>query len=497
MTIQLRISKPAAAASSTDAKHVLVLFSHGVAIDKLYSHTHLQGVIARRSDAKKAPAKHRGALEKAVSADVDGRLIVWAEINGEASLFEQHAAMRKAFDLLAAESPSRITIIVHATDAGRARALAKHAVYVAAVNSQYSLGKPAQKSKASALTAIDVVGEADEKQCHEMLAIAEGNLLARAFTLRPANDLTPKRYRADVAKLAKANGWKLAEYGYAALEKMGAGAFCAVARGSSHRDAAIVHLAYRPTGKASAKVPIAIVGKGICMDTGGHSLKSAKYMHGMHEDMAGSAAVLGMLQAATALKLPIAIDAWLAISQNHIGPDAYHPGDVVTALNGTTIEIINTDAEGRMVLADTLTLAARGKPSAMIDFATLTGAMIYALGNRKSGAFASDEKLTAAIARASVATGERMNVLTAEPDYDEALESKIADVKQCLMGSEADAIFATRFLAKFVGETPWVHVDLSAYRNDGGLGAVAADVNGFGVAWGVALLREFLLPPVR
>jgi leucyl aminopeptidase len=489
MTLQLNFSASTQLSTSAGVRHVLVLFDKGHGFDRLFAHGPLQRVLARRRTKKNEGAKS-GVLEKPVSADVDGRLVVWAMIDTEAAHFEQLVAIRKAFDLLAAESPAQVAIMVQSSKPDRARWLAKHAVYVAAVNGQYALGKPVQKPKAAALEVLDVYGGADEKQCREMLAIAEGNLLARAFTLRPANDLTPKRYRADVAKLANANGWKRTEYGYAALEKMGAGAFCAVAKGSSHRDAAIVHLAYRPRSKTSKSPSIALVGKGICMDTGGHSLKSAKYMHGMHEDMAGSAVVLGMLEAATALKLPMAIDAWLAISQNHIGPDAYHPGDVVTALNGTTIEIINTDAEGRMVLADTLTLAARSKPAAMIDFATLTGAMIYALGNRKSGAFASDEKLSAAIVRASAATGERINIFSAEPDYDEALDSKIADTKQCLMGGEADAIFATRFLAKFVGATPWVHVDLSSYRNDGGLGAVTADVNGFGVAWGVAMLRE-------
>jgi leucyl aminopeptidase len=489
MSLQLHFSAATTLPKSSSVKHVLVLFDKDTRLDTLYANAQLQAVLSRRREANSA-GKKGSALDKPAAADVDGRLVVWAGIDTAAALFEQLGAIRKAFGMLAAESPVRVAIVIQAAKPDRARWLAKHAVYVAAVNSQYTLGKPAEKPKAVTLDALEVYGGADPQQCRDMLAVADGNLLARALTLRPANDLTPKRYRADVAALAKTHGWLRKEYSFATLEKMGAGAFCAVAKGSSHRDAAIVHLAYRPRGKAAKTAPIALVGKGICMDTGGHSLKSAKYMHGMHEDMAGSAVVLGMLLAATTLKLPVAVDAWLAISQNHIGPDAYHPGDVVTAHNGTTIEIINTDAEGRMVLADTLTLAARGKPTAMIDFATLTGAMIYALGNRKSGAFASDEKLTAAIGRASATTGERVSVFTAEADYDEALESKIADTKQCLMGGEADAIFATRFLAKFVGGTPWVHVDLSSYRNDGGLGAVAADVNGFGVAWGVAMLRE-------
>ena len=137
---------------------------------------------------------------------------------------------------------------------------------------------------------------------------------------------------------------------------MGAGAFVAVGQGSEPQDAAIVHLKYSGKG---AKKTISLVGKGICFDTGGHNLKPAKYMSGMHEDMNGSAVALGILQAASESKLPINIDCWLAIAQNHIGPKAYKQNDVVYALNGLSIEIVHTDAEGRMVLADTLTLASR------------------------------------------------------------------------------------------------------------------------------------------
>ena len=178
----------------------------------------------------------------------------------------------------------------------------------------------------------------------------------------PPNELTPSDYRTRVKKLARTNGWQVQEYDLKRLKKIGAGAFAAVAQGSHEQDAAIVHLSYSPKG---AKHRIALVGKGICFDTGGHNLKPAKYMHGMHEDMNGSAVALGILLAATRLKLTVGIDAWLAIAQNHISPKAYKQNDVVTALNGTTIEIMHTDAEGRMVLADTLTLASRAKPAAI------------------------------------------------------------------------------------------------------------------------------------
>jgi leucyl aminopeptidase len=206
--------------------------------------------------------------------------------------------------------------------------------------------------------------------------------------------------------------------------------------------------------------------------------------------MNGSAVCLGILLAATRAKLPVNIDCWLAIAQNHIGPKAYKQNEVVKALNGTTIEIVHTDAEGRMVLADTLTLAAKAKPSLIIDFATLTGSMTVALGERYSGVLGNREALLAQAVAAGKASGERLCAFPLDEDYEQALESKIADIKQCTLDGEADHILAARFLQRFVGNVPWLHVDLSASSCKGGLGAVASDVTGFGVGWGLEMLKH-------
>ena len=271
------------------------------------------------------------------------------------------------------------------------------------------------------------------------------------------------------------------------LKKMGAGAFVAVGQGSDPVDAAIVHLTYNPKG---AKKHISIVGKGICFDTGGHNLKPSKSMNGMHEDMNGSAVALGLLLAATKAELPIKIDCWLAIAQNHIGPLAYKQNDVVTALNGTTIEIVHTDAEGRMVLADTLTLASREKPEFMMDFATLTGSMVAALGDRYSGILGNQPELLCKAVGAGTTAGERVCAFPFDEDYDEELESSIADIKQCTLEGGADHVLATRFLSKFIeGDVPWIHVDLSCYSRKGGLGAVGSDTNGFGVGFGLEVIK--------
>ena len=216
-------------------------------------------------------------------------------------------------------------------------------------------------------------------------------------------------------------------------------------------------------------------------------------MQGMHEDMNGSAVALGILLAATRAKLAVNIDCWMALAQNHISPRAYKQNEVITALNGTTIEIVHTDAEGRMVLADTLTLAARAKPNkpdVMIDFATLTGSMHVALGSRYSGIFATSDALARDAIAAGVASGERVCAFPMDDDYDPALDSSIADVKQCTLDGEADHILAARLLQRFTEKRPWIHVDLSAHSCKGGLGAVGSDCTGFGVGWGLALLRK-------
>ncbi|MFO1204761.1 MAG: leucyl aminopeptidase family protein [Burkholderiales bacterium] len=309
----------------------------------------------------------------------------------------------------------------------------------------------------------------------------------------PRNDLAaaqrapPGNVANASASSARAHGWEIEEFDLKRLRRMGAGAFVAVAQGSADEDAAIVHLRRR----AGRRRPhIALVGKGICFDTGGHNLKSAQYMHGMHKDMNGSAVALGLLLAATKASMADGIEAWLALAQNHIGPRAYKQNDVVTALDGTTIEIVHTDAEGRMVLADTLALAARSKPRAMLDFATLTGSMKTALGNRYCGIFSNRDALIEAAVAAGRATGERVHPFPMDADYDPSLESAIADVKQCSMEGQADHILAARFLQRFAKGVPWLHMDLSASTCVGGLGACASDVTGFGIAWGIEMLER-------
>ena len=421
-----------------------------------------------------------------VTADIGhGLLASWVMLDPAQPVFEQQTLLRKGLQPLLAEKPETIAIGVFGPVARRRHA-AELAVYTAWVNGA-RLPERKKKTEGAAVQALSLYGYRAPDGFARQRAVARGNLLCRELTALPPNELTPGAYRKKVAQLARERGWRHEEYDVKRLRKLGAGAFLAVAQGSAEADAAIVHLAYRPP---RAKKTIAVVGKGICYDTGGHNLKPARYMQGMHKDMNGSAVALGILLAASEMKLPLSIDCWMAIARNDISPRAYHQDEIVTALNGTTIEIVHTDAEGRMVLADTLALAARGKPDLMLDFATLTGSMHTALGERYSGFFATAPDLARRAVATGGATGERMCAFPMDADYDEALESEVADVKQCTMDGGADHILAALLLKRFTDGRPWLHVDLSSAKCKGGLGAVATDINGFGVAWGVEFLKR-------
>jgi leucyl aminopeptidase len=341
------------------------------------------------------------------------------------------------------------------------------------------------------MSTITVLDEAAELDLERIRAEAEGNHLARWLTALPPNRLNTAGYRSLLEELAAREGWELTIIGERALADKGAGAFLAVARSNPHRDAGIARLKYRPADCDGDRPRVALVGKGICFDTGGTNLKPFRGMLDMHEDMQGSAVALGALLALTRVGYSEAVDCWLAITENHIGPDAYKSRDVITAANGVTIEVIHTDAEGRMVLADTLALAGREEPELMIDFATLTGACVAALTHRYSGVFGNREALVQAAVAAGRASGERLWPFPMDEDFDDALESRVADVAQCAVDNDGDHILAARFLQRFVPkDSAWLHVDLSAGHCKGGLGLAPTAQTGFGVRLTLSMLID-------
>ncbi|MGO9933557.1 MAG: M17 family metallopeptidase [Steroidobacteraceae bacterium] len=412
-----------------------------------------------------------------------------ASVAGSASTFERLQAAGKLARSVLDGDPQTVLVWQQGCAAGPADAAlsaAMAALQAAAFRLATFKSMPKKRVR---LARIDIARRGKLAELDATLAAAAGNNLARWLTALPPSTLDAKVYRRLLKQFAQRLRLSFKFYGERQLKRLGAGAFLAVAQGNGARDAGIAYLSRRPRGAANAAV--SLVGKGICFDTGGTNLKAHKGMLDMHTDMEGSAVALGSLYALHALRSPLAVDCWLAITENRIGPLAYKPQDIVRAANGTTIQVIHTDAEGRMVLADALSLAARKKPGAIIDYATLTGACVHALTERYSGAFTNRLGARDLIEAAGIRSGERVWCFPMDSDYDTDLESSVADVLQCAADAKGDHILAARFLNRFVPqEIPWLHLDLAAGTRHGGLAHIGTEITGFGVGFTLDLLRH-------
>ena len=290
----------------------------------------------------------------------------------------------------------------------------------------------------------------------ERRAIAEGVFLARDLVFEPANKLFPEAFAARCKELDE-TGLSVEVYGEAALEELGMRALLAVGRGSC-RESQVVTMGWNGGGD---EPPIALIGKGVTFDTGGISLKPAKGMEDMKWDMGGAAAVTGAMRAIASRKLPRNVVGIIGLVENMPDGDAQRPGDVVASMSGKTIEVINTDAEGRLVLADLMHYAqSHFRPQAMIDLATLTGAIIAALGKEHAGLFSNSDDLASQLVAAGKETAEDVWQMPMGASYDKMLKSHIADMKN-IGGPFAGAITAACFLNRFVDEIPWAHLDIA------------------------------------
>ena len=412
-------------------------------------------------------------------------------VEPDASAFDLLSRSREIVAMALKDNPSTLGILVPAGSAAQTDRLLEAlvaATWAAAVR------LPSFKAKAktgSRLKSVRLLGLGDKLDLSRTLAEAEGNGLARYLTALPANQLTPGHFRQYAVELAKVHGWKMRFLDEKRLAKIGAGAFLAVGQGNPRQDGGVVHLQYRPPRTKKLAQKVALVGKGICFDTGGTNLKPFKSMLHMHQDMEGAAVALGTLLALSRLEVDFAVDCWLALAENLIGSQAYKPQDLIVAKNGVSIQVVHTDAEGRMVLADTLTLAAEENPSLIVDYATLTGACVAALTTRYSGAFSNRPKSHEALIRAGRRSGERVWPFPLDEDFDTDLRSEVADVMQCSETNEGDHILAARFLGRFVPKSvPWVHLDLAAGHHKGGLAHIPTEITGFGVRYTLNLLLD-------
>ena len=327
---------------------------------------------------------------------------------------------------------------------------------------------------------FEIIG-VDKLETRRATALAESINLARTLINEPPNVCTPERLAALAREIAKAPGITATIFDRAEIHARKMGGLIAVSSGAA-TDPRFIHLAYVPEGHDGSDA-IALVGKGITFDSGGLSIKPAAAMADMHIDMAGAAAVLCTMKAVAALQPPVAVHVVVAACENMTGPDAYRPSDILTMYGGQTVEVLNTDAEGRLVLADALHYVTELEPPVrgVVDIATLTGACMVALGNWTGGLMSDDEPLCAEVLAAAAAVDEKLWRLPLDPKLAKSLESKRADLRN-LGGSWGGAITAAQFLAHFKGDLPWVHLDVAgAVLSDKDDGHIRAGGTGFGV----------------
>ncbi len=386
--------------------------------------------------------------------------------------------------------------VVHLTDvpvAGRdAGWKASHAAMVA-LESAYRFTRMKSKSEDSATPLARVTLVVSDRAAQRRaatglaqgIAIAGGVSLAKDLGNLPPNVCTPTYLANEARALARRHRMKAQVLERADMEKLGMGALLAVAQGSAEPPKLIV-VEYRG-GPKSAK-PVALVGKGITFDTGGISLKPAGEMDEMKFDMCGAASVLGTLQAVGALRLPVNVVGVIPTTENMPGGRATRPGDIVKSLSGQTVEILNTDAEGRLILCDALTYLERHAPAAVIDIATLTGACVVALGHVAAGLFANDDALAREVAAAGAAAHDRAWHLPLWDDYQEQLKSNFADFAN-IGGRPAGAVTAACFLSRFTAQYRWAHLDIAgvAWKSGKDKGATGRPV---------PLLTQFLIDRV-
>ena len=319
------------------------------------------------------------------------------------------------------------------------------------------------------------------------LAIEDGINFARDLVSEPPNVLYPKEYANRLLKLKKL-GVKVTLYNEQKLKKLGMNSLLGVGRGSS-KESYLVTLEWYGH-KKNKRSPLSFVGKGVCFDTGGISLKPAKFMEEMKYDMAGSAVVAGLIKSLAIRKAKVNAVGVVGLVENMPGGNAQRPGDIVKAYNGKTIEVLNTDAEGRLVLADALSFTEKKfKPKFIVDLATLTGAIIVALGEEYAGLFSNNDELSKKLSEAGEKVNEKVWRLPLHKNYDKLMDSTIADIQNINYSGGAGSITAAQFLQRFIEKTPWAHLDIAGMA----FSKKAANLNpGGATGFGVRLLNQLI-----
>ncbi|RMH76370.1 MAG: leucyl aminopeptidase [Actinomyces sp.] len=420
----------------------------------------------------------------------EGRLCLLVGVGDDAASVGPDALRRGAALAARASSVRRLAIETGPgieVDADGRRALAEGAVL-----GDYRFTVYKTSSTRTRLARVDVVGASGKRAQADLergVVVAEAQCLARDLVNEPGGVLTPPEFARRAARAARAAGVKVDVWTKADIEKAKLGGLLGVNRGSS-QPPRLVELTYQPSGRARGR--LALVGKGLTFDAGGLSIKTGQGMMTMKMDMGGAAAVVAAMTAIARLAPPVRVHAIVPLTDNMLGGDATRPGDVLRIRNGKTIEVLNTDAEGRLVLADGLSLASERRPDAIVDLATLTGACMVALGPRIAGLMGNDEAFVDQVKAAAEAAGERVWPLPLPDDYRKMIDSKVADMKN-IGGPHGGALTAGLLLREFVRDgIAWAHLDIAGPAwSDDDEGEISAGGTGFGVRTLVALAERF------
>jgi leucyl aminopeptidase len=466
------------------------------------------------TEALKELKKHEGETEEAapqvIRIPYDGKgALIAVILQGSCTSFALQTAMRKAFHAVLSQSvkeEAKKVETVNFAIIGLKDTLARSVlnwVSALAVMGRFQMEVFGKKAKdAKKFPKLNLHIQSPVSQAAALECLEEGRILGAAnnqvryLAELPSNVLNPNTYSEFAQGLAKDLKVKAVFHGVKELKKRDAGAFLAVVKADLNQVAGIMHLKFDGgvTGrKNKSSKKVAIVGKGLCFDTGGYNVKTGDFMYNMHRDMTGSAVALSLFRTLVEMDVPYEVNVYLALAENLISHEGFRPNDVVIASNGMSIEVVDTDAEGRMVLSDTLVMASEEKPDLIIDFATLTGSVVRSLDTRRCGSYSNRTDLGALSVKVGEECGERVWSFPIGQDYNDALKSETADIRQCASSSAADHIYAATFLSKFVGkDIPWIHIDLAADTNKGGLGLAATENTGFGVRFGASLIQAFL-----
>ena len=445
-----------AAGEKSDALVVLVM--HGAALGK----DGLSRLVGQALKAGDLETKSGHLLQAWRSAGIAAPRLLLVGC-GDATGAQVRTAVQGAVAALRASKVRRLTLCLPA----QAGDDAVRAAVIAVADASYTYVTTKSKGEGRKIEQVSIgVANADASRqaFDQAAATVKGIELAKEWANRPPNHATPTHLGEAAKALAKAHGLECEVLGPKEVAKLGMGSFMAVAQGSNEPLRFIV---LRYNGAAKGDAPLVLVGKGITFDTGGISIKPSAEMDEMKFDMGGAASVLGAFRAVAQLRPSINLVGLIASCENMPDGRAVKPGDVVTSMSGQTIEILNTDAEGRLILCDALTYAERFKPKAVVDIATLTGACVVALGAVRSGMFASDDDLAQALQAAGDAALDPCWRMPLDDDYAEGLKTNFADVAN-IAGRAGGAVVAAKFLQRFTKAYPWGHLDIAGTAWKGG-----------------------------